>query len=271
MPSIKKLIYYLPYYIETFSKRLNGKGNMNPHQNGEFRVLKNALRKAKSKEFIYIDGGANIGENIMQIHKCSMQLNKPVKIIAVEPVSKTFEKLKMNTSTISATLINKALGSSNEPLAINTDPNNPCSGSNSAIDHYYLDSSSTEIVPQLTLDNLAIDLQIKHINFLKLDLEGFEMNALLGAKNLIQSESIDYIQLEYNQTWIKAGFSIEILLNIFNKSSYCLYRISPRKLLRISSYHYTIEDFYYSNLLLVRQGCPLPLRCKREASPVTAQ
>ena len=271
MPSISKLIHYLPYYIEVLSKRLNGKGNMNPEHNGEFRVLKNALRKSSSKEFVYIDGGANIGTNIMQAHEYSMQIKKPVKIIAIEPVSKTFKKLEINTSTISATLINKALGSSNEPLAINTDPNNPCSGSNSAIDHYYLDSSSAEIVPQITLDNLAIDLQIEHIDFLKLDLEGFEMNALLGAKNLIQNELIDYIQLEYNQTWIKAGFSIEILLDIFNKSNYCLYRISPRELLRISVYHYTIEDFYYSNLLLVRQGCPLPLRCQREASPVIAK
>ena len=268
MPTISKLIGYLPYYIELFGKRLNGKGNMNPHRNGEFKVLKNAISKSRDNEFVYIDGGANVGSNALQAHKYSKKAGKLVKIIAIEPIEKTFQKLASNTSSIPMILINKALGNSNKPLEMNIDPNSPYSGSNSAISHYYLDSNSTETVHQTTLDDLASELNINHINFLKLDLEGYELNALLGAKRLIKMASIDYIQLEYNQTWIKAGSSIETLLKIIDKSCYSLYRIASKKLLKISSYHYTIEDFYYSNLLLIRRGCPLPLQCSREASPV---
>ena len=268
MPQISTLVRHFPYYIELLGKRLNGKGNMNPNQNGEFKTLKNAMRKSSSKEFVYIDGGANVGLNVMQVDKYSKILGKPVKIIAIEPISETFHKLATNTSCIPVNLINKALGNSNLPLKMNTDPNNPCSGSNSAINHYYLDSDSAEIVSQITLDELALELNIKHINFLKLDLEGYELNALLGATRLIKMGSIDYIQLEYNQTWIKSNSSIESLLNMLEKSCYYLFIITSRRLLRISSYHYTIEDFYYSNLLLIRQGCPLPLECSREVSPV---
>ena len=271
MPPISKLISYLPYYIELLGKRLNGKGDMNPHRNGEFKVLRNAMSKSCGNEFVYIDGGANIGSNAIQAHKYSKKIGKPVKIIAIEPIKKTFQKLAFNTSSIPVILVNKALGDSNTLLEMNTDPNNPYSGSNSAISHYYLDSSSTETVHQATLDDLASELNIHHIDFLKLDLEGYELNALQGAKKLIEMESIDYIQLEYNQTWIKAGSSIEILLKIMEKSYYSLYRIASKELLKISSYHYTIEDFYYSNLLLVRHGCPLPLQCSREASPVIEQ
>ena len=69
MPPIRKLISYLPYYIELLGKRLNGKGNMNPHRNGEFKVLKNAMSKSRDDEFVYIDGGANVASNALQAHK----------------------------------------------------------------------------------------------------------------------------------------------------------------------------------------------------------
>lgn len=271
MPTLRKFFHYFPHYLELLGKRLNGKGNMNPHRNGEYKVLKKAIFLSKNQPFTYVDAGANIGDNVVQAHCLGMQLNKSIEIIAIEPIKQTFSTLRDNTSSLKATLLNTALGNSLEPLEMQVDPEGPCSGSNSAFSHYYLEDGDTETVSQTTLDQLALDLNLSHIDFLKLDIEGFELNAIFGATKLIKNSAIDFIQLEYNQTWIKANSTIEKLLKFISDKDYSLYRITPNELLKISAYHYTIEDFQYSNLLLARNCCTLPLDCKREVSPATLE
>ena len=73
--------------------------------------------------------------------------------------------------------------------------------------------------------------KIKHVNFLKLDIEGSEYKALMGAKKSLRNGYIDYIQIEYNQTWIKAQATIEKLLFLSKKYNYCLFRIKNSTLI----------------------------------------
>ena len=79
---------------------------------------------------------------------------------------------------------------------------------------------------------------------------------------------INYIQLEYNQTWILSGSSINDIFKLCKLYNYELYRICPKELLKISSYHYLLDDFVYCNLLLIKKGCTLPLPCYKEAIPL---
>ncbi len=48
----------------------------------------------------------------------------------------------------------------------------------------------------LTLDQYCKNLLIDKIDYLKIDVEGFEKEVLIGAKNLIKNKNIRYIQLE---------------------------------------------------------------------------
>ena len=48
----------------------------------------------------------------------------------------------------------------------------------------------------LTLDQYCKNLSIDKIDYLKIDVEGFEKEVLIGAKNLLKNKSIQYIQLE---------------------------------------------------------------------------
>ena len=41
------------------------------------------------------------------------------------------------------------------------------------------------------------------------DIEGFEWQGLQGTKEALKSNMIDYIQLEYNGTWVDGGGSIK--------------------------------------------------------------
>lgn len=109
--------------------------------------------------------------------------------------------------------------------------------------------------------------KISYVNFLKLDIEGSEYKALLGAKKSLRNGNIENIQLEYNQTWIKAGATIEKILNLSKKYNYDLFRLKNNSLLRIKKYSYILEDYVFSNLLMVKKNQKLPLPCKRTAIP----
>jgi hypothetical protein len=50
------------------------------------------------------------------------------------------------------------------------------------------------------LDDIVSELEIKHINFLKIDVEGYEEDVLLGAKNLLDNKQIDYVLFELQET-----------------------------------------------------------------------
>ena len=102
---------------------------------------------------------------------------------------------------------------------------------------------------------------------MKLDIEGYEWKALKGASNAISSNIIDYIQLEYNGTWIDGGGSIRKIFDLCGSNNYDLYIITKNNLLSITSYHLLLDDYYYCNLLMVKKNLDNLLPIKREAIP----
>lgn len=263
---MRKYIKYIDYYIEVFAKRLSGRGLMNPNNNGEYKVLENIVKKSKGS-LCFIDGGSNLGEHILKVNTLCKKYKVPnPNIFAIEPFPSTIEELKKNLNHVSYKLIDKALGKDKGVLKFYSENDGDVSGKNSAIKHYYLNSCIE--VGQTTIDHIAKDHNLTKIDFLKLDIEGFEYNALLGAHEVLSNDLIDYIQLEYNQTWIEGGGTIKKVMDIADKYSYSLYRIRQNDLLSIPSYDFNIEDFHYCNLLLVRSGCDLPLPSNRKAIPL---
>ena len=56
---------FFDYYLETFAKRLSGKNITNPINNGEYKILEELIKQSKAKlkkPFVFIDGGANVGD-----------------------------------------------------------------------------------------------------------------------------------------------------------------------------------------------------------------
>jgi len=255
---------YFDYYLEAFAKRLSGRGNGNPRKNGEFLVLRKIIDNAQSEVYM-VDGGANIGDHSMHFLSLCSDANKISLLYAVEPFPATRGALEKRIGSSAGSVIGAALGDQIKKVSFYYDDADGESGANSLLPHYYL-SNKLE-VDQITLDNLIADKKIEKIDFLKLDIEGAELHALMGASHALEHQLIDYIQLEYNQTWIEGGGTIEKILNLCKKYGYQLYRIGPKQLFSISRYHFILDDFCYSNLLLIKEGCPLPLPCRRNALP----
>ncbi len=267
MIRLKKFLKYYDYYLEILAKRISGRGLMDPRTNGEYNLLESIVRNSKDS-ICFIDGGSNVGEHIIKFDSlCKKYGISKHSIIAVEPFPKTINILRKNTSSISYELIEKALGTDESTIKFYSDGIDG-SGSNSALNHYYLNSEDVIEVEQTTIDSIIELYSIPKVNFLKLDIEGFEYNALLGAKSTLSKGIVDYIQLEYNQTWIQGGGSIEKIMQLAESFSYELFRIRKNDLLSITSYNFNLDDFFYCNLLLVKKGCKLPLPSKRKAIPL---
>jgi FkbM family methyltransferase len=263
-----RYLIFFDYYLENFAKRLSGKNITNPINNGEYKILEELIKQSKAKlkkPFVFIDGGANVGDYSKKVDELCKKHKKKNYIISVECHVPTINLLKKNLKNINYQLINKCLGDNNKKVIFYSDNNNLSSGQNSNFKHFYLNSKKK--IQQITIDNLLKIKKISYVNFLKLDIEGSEYKALLGAKKSLRNGNIENIQLEYNQTWIKAGATIEKILNLSKKYNYDLFRIKNNSLLHIKKYSYILEDYVFSNLLMVKKNQKLPLPCKRTAIP----
>ena len=70
-----------------------------------------------------------------------------------------------------------------------------------------------ETIQVISLENFCVEKKIKYIDFLKLDVEGYEYNVLLGAKNIIKN--VKFIMLEVQKNNMYNGYSkkdIEVFL-----------------------------------------------------------
>ena len=143
----------------------------------------------------FLDVGANVGQTARQIRAAF-----PNAIIhSLEPIKNTFQLLQQNTKGYNVMIHNVALGSKNETVEINIDENNTISSINSLVkSNNEINSGQpfTETIKVVTTDNFCNSLGIKHIDYLKIDTEGYDLEVIKGASNLLSSNAISFIEVE---------------------------------------------------------------------------
>lgn len=172
---------------------------------------------------VCIDVGANIGCVSLQWRVT----NKSGVIIAVEPHPITFKRMVVNyklNDIKEIDSVQSAIGSQNGFVDIVMDNDNN-SMARVVGDHLqYIDSFKTQTtspVPCITIDKLVSDKNIKKINILKLDVEGFEVECLRGAGKALQIT--DKVMLEFHSEELRksceeilghAGFQLKVIGSI---------------------------------------------------------
>lgn len=107
------------------------------------------------------------------------------------------------------------------------------------------------LLPVIRLDNYMRQNNISHIDFLKIDTEGFELDVLLSLGDKLPS--VTHIQFEYGGTYPDRGITLGHVYNLLK--NYTIYIISSDGLyLR----PYPIEHKQYSNYLATL--CPEAIR-----------
>lgn len=198
---IKKTYYFLKkrYYplikdkVKTIKfKDLKFKINVNPsrgnieeliyYKNYFERDICNLLYKKLKKGSIYVDVGVNIG--YLSIIASKIIGNKG-KVIAYEPVSTTYKianrNIKLNLDVNNIDLRKKAIGSKKGKLDIFF---NETEHAKSSFYNSY-EGSRKESVNVVTLDD---DLKSIKVDFVKIDVEGFELEVFKGMKKLLKRD-----------------------------------------------------------------------------------
>jgi len=111
-------------------------------------------------------------------------------------------------------------------------------------------------VPVTTLDAIATKYDLKVINYLKLDLEGHELEALKGAKQLLDEKRIRALTFEFggcnidSRTYFKDFWALLVI-----QYGFTLYRLAPRRrLIKLESYSESLERFNWQNILACAPG-----------------
>ena len=218
---------------------------------GEQFVISKVLKKyIKSEKPIFFDVGANIGDYAKELQ----QEFPNATIYAFEPNANTFETTQKNLSSLDIYCVNLGMGNQSEKKNIYSYDSDKSSQHATIYKDLMLDFYKVESIAEIemeltTIDNFCQQQQIDFIDFLKIDVEGHEIEVLKGAKNKIDEKKIKIIQFEFNvcnvisRVFLKDFY--EILLN------YDIYRLDSNRLIPLLEYNFTNEIFQFQNFLAI--------------------
>lgn len=231
-------------------------------QSGEINVIKYVFEKSGRTEdkhpFIIFDVGANVGNWTIP---CLKYCREHACLYSFEPLRKTFDELRDNITRYFADLAEDRIflfnfGFSDKEQTSVMHYNPVCSGMASLykrrLEHSGLTSNHQEEVKLKTIDRFCEEHGISKIHFLKLDVEGHEMNVLEGASGLINKNAIDFIQFEFGGCNIDSRTFFQDFFYYLNPN-YRIYRICKDGLREIKVYKEQYEIFTTINYLAVKR------------------
>ena len=112
-------------------------------------------------------------------------------------------------------------------------------------------SKATEVVETQTLDHFCSQHDISYIDFLKLDVEGAELEVLKGGVQMLSQKAIKKIQFEYGGCNIDSRTLLKDLFSFLTPFGYRIYKIMSRKLQPCEGYDQNLENFQTSNYLAI--------------------
>jgi FkbM family methyltransferase len=104
-----------------------------------------------------------------------------------------------------------------------------------------------------TLDRYVKQSDLNRIHFLKIDVEGAELEVLKGAEQLLHAGKIDYLQFEYGGTYLDAGTTLREVFEYLQRFRFSLFKIHPNHLEPVPRFQGDIETFAYANFLAVNE------------------
>jgi len=116
------------------------------------------------------------------------------------------------------------------------------------LDHLKLQHVRQAEVETVSLDNYTRSRGIDRIDFLKLDIEGHELKALIGASELLRGRAIGALSFEFGGANIDSRTYFQDFWYLFRERGYKIARILPNAdLLPILKYVEALEVFTTTN------------------------
>jgi FkbM family methyltransferase len=217
---------------------------------GEEYVLDYVRQRFSNSMMTIFDVGANYGQySTMAIKK----LKDNIRIYAFEPQKKAFQALVNQVKYPNFQAFNEGLGNDCKTEVLYNQIEGSVFGSLNKSSHEHVPEElvNKEEVYIETLDKFCEKQHIDHIELLKIDVEGYEMEVLKGARKMIEEGKIDCIQFEVGPATLQA----RVFMKDFFKtlSNYDIHRVLSNGLSKIN-YSEHAEIFLTTNYLAVRKS-----------------
>ncbi|ATU67334.1 FkbM family methyltransferase [Piscinibacter gummiphilus] len=243
LASLHKGLFYL-------SGRALGLFNyISPRISGESHVIRTCLADKKSP--VVFDVGANEGQWTADV----MALEPTARVHAFEPQSRLANRIAAEQPGVKVN--NMALGDAPGTLELGDYAEH--AGSQHAsllkgvIDGIHHGAVTYTSVAVGTLDDYCTEHGIDHIDLLKIDVEGFELKVLQGAKRMLAERRLDVIQFEFNEMNVIGGTFLNDFFVSLN-DTHLLFRLLPHGLLPLKAgNHWLNEQFVFQNIIAFRR------------------
>lgn len=207
-------------------------------------------QSATDKPFVLFDAGANKGQYATQ---ALALLGDRVQAHCFEPSPKTFAELSANLAgKTQVKLLNFGLSSQPGELKLYSHLGGSAEASLTKRDlsHWGIEQNIVETVALRTLDDYCQETVTTRIDFLKIDVEGHEIEVLRGASKMLGERRIRFVQFEFGSPDIESRTFFKDIFHFLNPN-YRIYRIVYQGLVPIDAYSEFHETFATANFLAV--------------------
>lgn len=253
---IIKLSTFLKVNLLGIAYKSRGIGlSSNSYENGEALFVKNKLLDVLGKNTFYtfFDVGQNKGEytNLLLGLNCNSEIH------GFEPNNSLRSSLLSRYSGHSNIILNEfGLGSTEEKKELFIKSNTSFSGHSSLYRDVFnhlrkKDEINESLVQITTLENYCKKNKIKTIDFLKIDVEGHELEVLKGAGHLLCK--IKVIQFELNDVHVISKVYLKDFYEIL--SEFDLFRLTRNGMIPLKTYTPKNEVFQIQNIIAINKKC----------------
>jgi len=229
----------LSRYIDLAENWNNGDENTN----GEAFLIRMVAPKLR----VVFDIGANLGNWSSLI----LAVNPACQVYAFEASPATFANLKRRYAGHSQMkLLQIGIGDREGNLSFHDH------GENSGLSSFVSRETSIGLGAKnivearlTTVDAVREKNHLEHIDFIKVDTEGYEMAVLRGMRSSLKARKISIVQFEYGGTWLDAGETLAKANELLSECGYVLYRLRRDGLEKIDYDCRRHECFKYSNFI----------------------
>jgi FkbM family methyltransferase len=202
------------------------------------------------------DIGANVGEyslmlkEKLQLHNCNYNVH------LFEPTKYCFRKIKDKFEGDKRfTLNNFGISNRNSRSTIYYDHEGSGLASlyKRELDLYSIELKENEEIMLRKLDEYIKENDIKHINFIKIDIEGHELKAFEGMGDFLSYNFIDFIQFEYGGANLDSHASLLDFYNLFKDKGFKIAKVMPKGL-EIREYASFMDNFQYANYVAISKN-----------------
>lgn len=233
----------------TYVDRFNGENNINIHTNGEELLMRLRLPQART----VFDVGANVGDWAA----LALEINPQLLLHCFEPVESTFASLAARKFPPQVTRNRFACGAAPGSATIYQ------FGAVSEMSSLYARSGleyvgvaparAGEVVSIDSIDAYCMRLGVAEIDYLKIDVEGHELQVLQGANRMLTAGKVKAIQFEYGGVYIDSRTLLKDVWEYIVQANqrYCFYKLHSGGPRHESGYSQALENFQYQNWVAV--------------------